>query len=107
MKHRPVFRKDHRWVSDMTACTVHLENGDEIGLTGRRKVMLRALRQWATKRQRECIYLYYGRRLSQQEIAKLLGVNVGTISRNIKAGERHVIKALEVADPTEKARCEK
>lgn len=98
MIHRPVYRQDKNWVQDMITCTVHLENGDEIGLTGRQKVMLRALRQWATKRQRECLYLYYGRRLSQQEIAKLLGVNIGTISRNIKAGERHVIKALEVAE---------
>lgn len=98
MIHHPVYRKEKDWVQDMITCTVHLENGDEIGLTGRQKVMLRALRQWATKRQRECLYLYYGRGLSQQEIAKLLGVNVGTISRNIKTGERHVTKALEVAE---------
>lgn len=102
MIHRPVYRQDKNWVQDMITCTVHLQNGDDIGLIGRQKVMLQALRQWATKRQRECLYLYYGRGLSQQEIAKLLGVNVGTISRNIKAGERHVTKALEG-----NARCEK
>lgn len=107
MTHRPVYRKEKDWVRDLTACTVHLQNGDEIGLNRRQKVMLRALRQWATKRQRECLYLYYGRGLSQQEIAKLLGVNMSTISRNIKAGERHVTKALEVADTEEKVRCEK
>lgn len=107
MIHRPVYRQDKNWVQDMITCTVHLENGDEIGLTGRQKVMLRALRRWATSRQRECLYLYYGRGLSQQEIAKLLGVNVSNISRNIKAGERLVTKALEVADTEEKVRCEK
>lgn len=107
MIHRAIYRKAKDWVRDLTACTVHLENGDEIGLNRRQKIMLRALRQWATKRQRECLYLYYGRGLSQQEIAKLLGVNLGTISRNIKAGERHVTKALEVADTEEKVRCEK
>lgn len=107
MTHRPVYRKEKDWVRDLTACTVHLQNGDEIGLNRRQKVMLRALRQWATKRQRECLYIYYGRGLSQQEIAKLLGVNMSTISRNIKAGERHVTKALEVADTEEKVRCEK
>lgn len=107
MMHRAIYRKDKNWVQDMITCTVHLQNGDEIGLTGRQKVMLRALRQWATKRQRECLYLYYGLGLSQQEIAKLLEVNVGTISRNIKAGERHVTKALEVADTEEKVRCVK
>lgn len=107
MIHRPVYRKEKDWVRDLTACTVHLENGDEIGLTGRQKVMLRALRQWATKRQRECLYLYYGRGLSQQEIAKLLGVNVATVSRRIKSGEIHVQRALDVAEPYEKVRCEK
>ena len=99
MIHRPVYRQDKNWVRDLTACTVHLENGDEIGLNSRQKVMLRALRQWATKRQRECLYLYYGRGLSQQEIAKLLGVNVATVSRRIKLGEIHVQRALDVAEP--------
>lgn len=107
MIHHPVYRKEKDWVRDLTTCTVHLENGDEIGLTGRQKVMLRALRQWATKRQRECLYLYYGRGLSQQEIAKLLGVNVATVSRRIKLGEIHVQRALDVAEPYEKVRCEK
>ena len=107
MIHRAIYRKAKDWVRDLTACTVHLENGDEIGLNRRQKIMLRALRQWATKRQRECLYLYYGRGLSQQEIAKLLGVNVSTVSRNIRNGERHVDEALEVADTDGEARCEK
>ena len=98
MIHRPVYRKEKDWVRDLTACTVHLENGDEIGLTGRQKVMLRALRRWATSRQRECLYLYYGRGLSQRQIAKLLEIDASTVSRNIRAGERHVDKALEVAE---------
>ena len=98
MIHRPVYRKEQDWVRDLTACTVHLENGDEIGLTGRQKVMLRALRQWATKRQRECLYLYYGRGLDQRQIAKLLEIDASTVSRNIRNGERHVDKALEVAE---------
>ena len=107
MIHSAIYRGGKAWVQDMAVCTVHLQNGDEIGLTGRQKVMIRALRQWATKRQRECLYLYYGRGLSQQEIAKLLGVNVSTVSRNIKHGECNIRKALEVADPVEKVRCEK
>lgn len=98
MIHRPVYRKEKDWVRDLTACTVHLQNGDEIGLNGRQKVMLRALRRWATSRQRECLYLYYGRGLSQRQIAKLLGVDASTVSRNIRNGERHVDKALEVAE---------
>ena len=101
MIHRPVYRKEKDWVRDLTACTVHLQNGDEIGLNRRQKVMLRALRRWATSRQRECLYLYYGRGLSQQEIAKLLGINVSTVCRNIRRGEHHVNKALK------KVRCEK
>lgn len=107
MMHRPVYRQDKNWVQDMITCTVHLENGDEIGLTGRQKVMIRALKMCAPPRQKECLYLYYGRGLSQREIAKLLGVSVATVSRRIKSGEIHVQRALDVAEPEEKVRCEK
>lgn len=98
MIHRAIYRKEQDWVRDLTACTVHLENGDEIGLTGRQKVMLRALKMWASPRQKECLYLYYGRGLSQRQIAKLLEIDASTVSRNIRNGERHAAKALEVAE---------
>ena len=98
MMSRPVYRNPKSLVQDLSVCTVHENNGDEVGLSPRRKAIVRALRRRATPRQRQCLYLYYGRGLNQQAIAKLLEVNVSTVSRNISNGERHVQEALELLE---------
>lgn len=96
MMSRPVYRKPKTLVQDLSVCTVHENNGDEVGLSPRRRAIVRALRRRATPRQRQCLYLYYGRGLNQQAIAKLLEVNVSTVCRNIRNGERHVEEVLEL-----------
>ena len=98
MMSRPVYRNPKSLVQDLSVCTVHENNGDEVGLSPRRKAIVRALRRRATPRQRQCLYLYYGRGLNQQAIAKLLEVNVSTVSRNISNGERHVQAALALLE---------
>lgn len=98
MMSRPVYRKSKSLVQDLSVCTVHENNGDEVGLSPRRRAIVRALRRRATPRQRQCLYLYYGRGLSQQSIAKLLEVNVSTVCRNIHNGERHVEEALALLE---------
>ncbi len=95
---RPVYRNPKPLVQDLSICTAHANNGDEVGLSPRRKAIVRALRRRATNRQRQCLYLYYARGLSQQSIAKLLDVNVSTVSRNIHNGERHVTEALALLE---------
>ncbi len=96
---RPVYRREKALVRDLAVCTVHMNNGDEVGLSPRRRAIVRALRRQATPRQRECLYLYYGRGLSMGAIARLLAVNVSTVSRNVRNGERHVADALALLDP--------
>ena len=95
---RPVYRKAKSLVQDLSVCMAHVNNGDEVGLSPRRKAIVRALRRRATTRQRQCLYLYYARGLNQQSIAKLLDVNVSTVSRNIRNGERHVEEALALVE---------
>ena len=96
MMSRPVYRKPKALVQDLSVCTVHENNGDVVGRSPRRRAIVRALRRRATPRQRQCLYLYYGRGLNQQAIAKLLEVNVSTVCRNIRNGERHVEEVLEM-----------
>lgn len=98
MMSRPVYRNPKSLVQDLSVCTVHENNGDEVGLSPRRKAIVRALRRRATPRQRQCLYLYYGRGLNQQAIAKLLDIHVSTVSRNISHGERHVAEVLELME---------
>ena len=96
---RAIYRRDRALVNDLAVCTAHANNGDEIGLSPRRRTIVRALRGQATARQRQCLYLYYGRGLNQEDIAKLLCINVSTVSRNITNGERHVDAALALLEP--------
>lgn len=95
---KPIYRREKELVQDLSVCTVHMQNGDEVGLSPRRRAIVRALRRQATPRQRQCLYLYYGRGLNMQEIAGLLGLNISTVSRNIGNGERHVTEALALVE---------
>ena len=90
------FHRSKEFVADMTVCTLHMHNGDEIGLSPRRRAIVRALLSQATPRQREVLYLYYGMRMNQAAIAHKLGLEASTISRTIRRGERCAELALSL-----------
>lgn len=56
--------------------------------------VVRALREEVTPRQREILGLYYGKKLTMQEIADELGVDRSTISRTIRRGEDRLRRCL-------------
>lgn len=93
---KTAYRRNRAFVEDMTVCTVHMNNGDEVGLSGKRRAIVRALNRTATPRQRQCLYLYYGRGMNQANIGKTLGIDISTVSRTIQRGEDHVTSALEL-----------
>ena len=68
------------------------DNAQQIGRL-RRNVM-RALREDVTPRQRECMLLYYEKRLNMREIGELMGIDKSTVSRNIKRGESRLRRCL-------------
>ena len=68
------------------------DNSQQMGRL-RRNVM-RALREDVTPRQRECMLLYYEKRLNMREIAELMGIDKSTVSRNIKRGESRLRRCL-------------
>lgn len=94
---KPIYRLDASLVQDLRVCTVHAHNGDEIGLTPRQKVIARVICR-LTPRQRECLYLYYGRGASMGDIAWMMEVRTSTVSRNIQNGMRHIQAALELIE---------
>ena len=47
---RAIYRRDRALVNDLAVCTAHANNGDEIGLSPRRRTIVRALRGQATAR---------------------------------------------------------
>ena len=95
-------RRDRSFVNEMRICTIHMHNGDEIGLTPRQQILVRALNHLTTPRQQLCLYLYYGRQLSQQDIADELGIDESTVSRTIAKGEKHIFTVeLLLTSPAE------
>jgi len=53
-----------------------------------------AIEEELTARQREMISMYYLQQIPMPEIAKLLGVNVSTVSRTIKRGRVRLKRCL-------------
>lgn len=67
-------------------------NSDQMGRL--RRNVIQALREDVTPRQRECMELYYTKRLTMPEIARLIGVDKSTVSRTIKRGEQRLRRCL-------------
>ncbi len=99
---RQRYHRDQSFVNEMRICTIHMHNGDEIGLTPRQQILVRALNHLTTPRQRLCLYLYYGRQLSQQAIADELGIDASTVSRTIAKGEKHIFTVELLLSPPQK-----
>lgn len=95
---RPVYREEASLVMALRKSTIHLENGDEIGLNLQQRVIARAIDTMCTKGQRAVLYFYYGRGMSMVEISEMLGINVSTVSRTIKKGLSHVKQALKLVE---------
>lgn len=95
---KTAYRRNRSFVEDLAVCTVHMHNGDEVGLSHKRRAIVRALNQTATPRQRQCLYLYYGRGMKQADIGKTLGIDISTVSRTIQRGEDHVTAALDLTE---------
>ena len=54
-----------------------------------REIIL-AIRQSLTEKQRETFIMYYARRMSMPQIAKLRGVSVPTVSRTLKRARQRI-----------------
>lgn len=94
---KPIYRGDTALVRDLRVCSIHAHNGDEIGLALRQKVIARVIRR-LTPAQRNCLYYYYGRGLTMEQIARMMEVRTSTVSRNVRNGERHIWSALELIE---------
>lgn len=88
------YRRGKHFAADMAvyAQVMAEDNAQQIGRL-RRNVM-RALREDVTPRQRECMILYYGKRLNMRQIGELMGIDKSTVSRNIKRGESRLRRCL-------------
>lgn len=88
------YRRGKNYAADMAMYTQVMaeDNSEQMGRL-RRNVML-ALREDVTPRQRECMLLYYEKRLNMRQIAELMGIDKSTVSRTIKRGESRLRRCL-------------
>lgn len=98
---RPVYREEASLVMALRKSTIHLENGDEIGLNLQQRVIARAIDTMCTTGQRDVLYFYYGRGMSMEEISGLLGVEPSSVSRRIQKGIDHVKQAMKLVEGME------
>ena len=67
---------------------------DEAQLAQASRCLAQALQQEVTQRQRQMLSLYYGQRMTMEEIAQTLGVDRTTVSRTLKRGEARLQRCL-------------
>lgn len=84
--------------STVGACTdaYETENGVDSDRM-RSMIMRRTIQEKLTDKQRECITLYFGRRMSMTEIAEAMGVGKSTVSRHIKVGKSKIKEMLIIS----------
>ena len=56
--------------------------------------LLRAMQEELTPRQRQVIALYYGQKLTMQEIGERIGVDRSTVCRTLHRGEQRLYRCL-------------
>ena len=61
----------------------------------RRKFLRRAIGNELTDRQRDCVQLYYGERLTMQEIADELHLTRGTVCKHLQKASARLSHALQ------------
>lgn len=88
------YRRGKGFAADMAVYTLAMaeDNTEQMGRL--RRNVLMALEEDVTPRQRECMILYYGKRLNMRQIGELMGIDKSTVSRNIKRGERRLRRCL-------------
>ena len=92
------YRKPTTFVRDITISLIHLHNGDEIGLNLRQQTIARALKQQASPRQIELLYLYYVEQMSMQRIGDILHLHQSSVCRTLHRGEEYAHAALELIE---------
>lgn len=48
-----------------------------------------------TKRQKDCVMMYYGERRKMREISKSLGIGISSVSRHIKRARMRIYKMMK------------
>ena len=96
---RPVYRRGEPYaqtVRELLRLSLHPET--DATLDSYKLALVRAVRERITLRELKCMTSYYVQKLPMVEIAKLLGINTSTVSRNIHRGEGKLDSLMRLAN---------
>lgn len=88
------YRRGKDFAADMAIYTQAMAEDNSQQMTRLRRNVMLALQEDVTPRQRECMLLYYEKRLNMRQIAEMMGIDKSTVSRNIKRGESRLRRCL-------------
>lgn len=100
IKHAPTarYRRGPAYVREIALyIQAILDPEREFMLRRVQRVLVRAMRQEVTRRECECLELYYVQGYNYEQISAQLHINISTISRNIRRGEEKMNWVLRFA----------
>lgn len=62
-----------------------------------------AISQELTRRQRECVEMYFGQRMTMEGIGEALGIGKSTVYKHIQCGKERIRRVLAYAEAFQKA----
>lgn len=95
MRNTPFDTRSSEWIGDMAVWL--RENGEDnaLQLERLRRNLRRAREQELTPHQKQVLELRYEQNLSVTQIARLLGVNVSTVSRTLRRAQERLRRYLQ------------
>ncbi len=70
-------------------------SSNEYNIKQIRRVLPRVIDEKLTLRQRQCVQMYYFKKLNMQEIGEVLGIDRTTVSRNLSRARKRIKTSLE------------
>jgi DNA-directed RNA polymerase specialized sigma24 family protein len=95
---RPVYRRGQSYalnIRDLIYLSTHPERDNT--LDAYKLALVRAVRERITRRELDCMSAYYVHKRSMADASRMLDINISTVSRNIKRGERKLDQLIRLA----------
>ena len=88
------YRRGRAYAADMAVYTRQMAADNSREINRLKRNLLRAMQEELTPRQRQVIAMYYGQKLTMQEIGERIGVQRSTVCRTLHRGEQRLYRCL-------------
>ena len=95
MRNTPFDTRSSEWIGDMTVWLRENSEDNQLQLERLRRNLRRARELELTPCQRQVLELHYDQSMSVTQIARRLGVNPSTVSRNLRRAQERLRRYLQ------------